>query len=56
MLELVTMRPDTSIQTCDPDNSKTYIMLEVVALHYEYVDIYASLEVFRVMVDHTVIC
>jgi hypothetical protein len=48
------MRPSTSIETCEHDNMKMYIKLEVSTLHY--VDIYISLEVSKVVIDHTVIC
>ena len=48
------MRPGTSTEICERDNMKMYITLAVLALHY--VDIYVSLEVFRVVVDHTVTC
>ena len=54
MLEWVTMRPSTSIEICERDNMKMYVMLEVSTLHY--VDIYVSLEVSKVVIDHTVIC
>jgi len=53
MLEWVTMRSSTSTENCERDNMKMYIMLEVSTLHY--VDIYVSLEIFKVVVDHTVI-
>jgi hypothetical protein len=54
MLEWVTMWPSTSIETCQLINMKMYITLQVSTLHY--VDIYVSLEVFKVVVDHKVIC
>jgi len=47
------MRSSTSTETCERDNMKMYTILEVSTLHY--VDIYVGLEVFKVVVDHTVI-